>query len=132
MAENEKKPLVKKRDLIIVAAVLLIAVAGMVAVKFFAPDTATGTARILVGNYLYKEVSLDEDQVIEIDQGNGIINHVEVKDGAIDMLDSSCPDQQCVGQGEITRENYEERILRNWIICLPNQVTIELTLEDEG
>ena len=50
MAENEKKPLVKKRDLIIVAAVLLIAVAGMVAVKFFAPDTATGTAILTTGD----------------------------------------------------------------------------------
>ena len=132
MAENEKKPLMKKRDLIIVAVVLLIAVAGMAAVRLLTPNTSTGTAKILVGSYVYKEVSLDEDQIIEVNQGNGTINHVEVKDGAINMLDSTCPDQQCVDQGEITMDNYEQRILRNWIICLPNQVTIELVLEDEG
>lgn len=132
MAENEKKPLMKKRDLLIVAAVLVVAVAGMLAVKFFSPGNVTHSARILVGSYVYKEVSLDEDQVIEIDQGNGIVNHVEVKDGAINMMDSTCPDQQCVEQGEITPENYEERPLRNWIVCLPNQVTVELVLEDEG
>lgn len=132
MAENEKKPLMKKRDLLIVAALLLIAVAGMAAVKFLSPSKAAGTAKILVGNYVYKEVSLSEDQVIEIDQGNDIVNHVEVKDGAIFMADSTCPDQQCVDQGEVTMENYEERVLRNWIVCLPNQVTVELTLEDEG
>lgn len=132
MAENEKKPLMKKRDILIVAAVLVIAVAGMAAVKFLSPSKAVGTAKILVSSYVYKEVSLDEDQVIEIDQGNGVVNHVEVKDGAIFMSDSSCPDQQCVDQGEITMENYEERVLRNWVICLPNQVTIELQLEDEG
>lgn len=134
MAANEKKPLMKKRDMLIVAAVLLIAVAGMAAVKFLSPtpDPVSPTAKIKVGSYVYKEVSLDEDQIIEINQGSNIINHVEVKDGAINMLDSTCPDQQCVDQGEITAENYEERVLRNWIICLPNQVTIELALEDEG
>lgn len=134
MAENEKKPLMKKRDVLIVVAILVVAVAGMLAVKLLSPspDPVSPTAKILVGNYVYKEVSLDEDQVIEVDQGNGTINHVVVKDGAINMLDSTCPDQQCIGQGEITAENYEDRILRNWIICLPNQVTIELVLEDEG
>lgn len=134
MPENEKKPLMKKRDLVIVAIVLLVAAAGMLAVKFLspAPDPVTPTARILVGSYTYKTVPLDEDQIIEIDQGNGVVNHVEVKDGAITMLDSTCPDQQCVGQGEITPENYEDRPLRNWIVCLPNQVTVELVLEDEN
>lgn len=132
MAENEKKPLMKKRDLFIVAALLLVAVAGMAAVKFLSPNTATGSAKIYVGSYVYKEVSLGEDQVIEIDQGNDIVNHVEIKDGAIYMSGSTCPDQQCVGQGEISMDNYEQRVLRNWIVCLPNQVTVELTLEDEG
>jgi len=131
MAENEKKPLMKKRDLIIVAAVLLVAAAGMAAVKFLSPSAPANRAKIYVGSYVYKEVSLDEDQVIEIDQGNDVVNHVEVKDGAINMVDSTCPDQQCVYQGEITAENYEDRALRNWIVCLPNQVTIELVLEDE-
>lgn len=134
MAEKEKKPLMKKRDLVIVAVVLLVAAAGMLAVKFLspAPDPVSPTARILVGSYVYKTVSLDEDQIIEIDQGNDIVNHVEVKDGAIHMLDSTCPDQQCVDQGDVSPENYEDRPLRNWIVCLPNQVTVELALEDEG
>lgn len=132
MAENEKKPLMKKRDLLIVAAVLIVAAAGMAAVRFLSPHTATNYARIYVGSYIYKEVPLNEDQVIEIDQGSGVINHVEVKNGAIFMADSTCPDQQCVDQGEISMENYEDRILRNWVVCLPNQVTIELALEDEG
>ena len=132
MGENEKKPVMKKRDVLIVAVLLFVAVAGMAAVKLLAPNTVTDRARIYVGSYIYKEVSLSEDQVIEIDQGNGIVNHVEVKDGAIFMADSSCPDQQCVGQGDISMENYEIRVLRNWIVCLPNQVTVALVLEDEG
>ena len=132
MAENEKKPLMKKRDVLIVGIVLLVAVAGMLAVKYLTPNTATNYAKIYVGSYVYKEIPLNENQVIEINQGRDIVNHVEVKDGAIFMADSSCPDQQCVYQGEISMENYEQRALRNWVVCLPNQVTVELVLEDEG
>lgn len=132
MEENKKAPLLKKRDLIIVVVLLLVAVAGMAATKFFSPNSSTQTARIYVGANLYKEVALDEDQVVEIDQGSGMVNHVEVKDGAIHMMDSTCSDKQCVYQGEVSPENYENRALRNWIVCLPNGVTIELVLADEG
>ena len=31
----------------------------------------------------------------------------------------------------ITLDNYNERILGTWIICLPNQVTIEMVPADE-
>lgn len=132
MSESEKKPLMKKRDLLIVGVLLLIAILGTLAVKYLSPNTATNYAKIYVGSYVYKEVSLDEDQVIEVNQGDGIVNHVEVKDGSIYMMDSTCSDKQCVEQGKISAENYEDRALRNWIVCLPNQVTIELVLEDEA
>lgn len=121
----------KKRDVLIVAAVVVVALLGMLAVRLLTPGP-TQYARIYVQDRLYQEVPLDTDQVVEIDQGNGIVNHVEVKDGAIHMKDSTCDDKLCVEQGEITPENYEDRALRNWVVCLPNQVTIELVLADEG
>lgn len=121
----------KKRDVLIVAAVVVVALLGMLAVRLLTPGP-TQYARIYVQDRLYQEVPLDTDQVVEIDQGNGVVNHVEVKDGAIHMKDSTCDDKLCVEQGEITPENYEDRALRNWVVCLPNQVTIELVLADEG
>lgn len=33
-------------------------------------------------------------------------------------------------QGEVTLDNYEDRVLMNWIVCLPNQVTLELVVDD--
>lgn len=121
----------KKRDIIIVVLVLAIGVAGTLATRLLARGAA-GTAKIYVGDTLLKEVSLDEDQVVEIDQGSGVINHVMVKDGSIFMADASCPDQQCVHQGPMNPDNYEQRGLYNWIVCLPNRVVVELQLEDEG
>ena len=42
------------------------------------------------------------------------------------MESSSCDNQDCVGQGEITLDNYKTRILSTFVICLPNEVTIEM------
>ena len=39
---------------------------------------------------------------------------------------SSCENQDCVGQGEITMDNYKTRILSTFVICLPNNVTVEM------
>lgn len=129
--DEHKTPLMKKKDVWIILTVLLIAAAGMVAVWLSGRNAVVERARIYLGSgsQPYKEVALNEDQIIEIDQGSGVVNHLEVKDGAIRMLDSTCPDKRCVYQGEMSMENYEQRALRNWIVCLPNQVTVELILE---
>lgn len=42
------------------------------------------------------------------------------------MLRSNCDNQDCVGEGIVTLHNKELRILGNWIVCLPHQVSIEL------
>ena len=42
------------------------------------------------------------------------------------MQASSCENQDCVQQGVVTLENKEKRILHNMVICLPNDVMIEL------
>lgn len=47
------------------------------------------------------------------------------------MEEASCEGQDCVGQGEVTLENRDERILYNMIICLPNQVLLQLYTPDE-
>lgn len=127
----EKQSFLKKKDILIVVVVLIVAAAGMAAVHFLSPKQTTNYAVIWVGSQVYQVVDLTEDQVIEVDQGDGTVNHIEVKDGSIDMVDSTCPDQQCIYQGAMSMENYEDRILRNWIVCLPNQVTIELALIEE-
>lgn len=47
------------------------------------------------------------------------------------MESSTCKNQDCVGQGEVTLENREERVLQNCVICLPNQVMAELYTAEE-
>ena len=130
---EDKAPLMKRKDVWIILAVLLVAVVGMTVVWLSGRGANVSRARIFLGSGSepYQVVNLNEDQVIEIDQGSGVVNHIEVKDGANRMLDSTCPDKRCVYQGEMSAENYEQRAMRHWIVCLPNQVTIELALEEE-
>ena len=121
----------KKRDIIIIVVFLAIAVIGLAAFRFLAPKGSVTYADIYVNDSLYEVVPLNENAVITVDQGDGKINYVEVKNGSIFMRDSTCADHLCVQQGEMDPDNYESRPMLNWIICLPNQVTIQLRIDEE-
>ena len=121
----------KKRDIIIIAVFLVVAIGGLVLFKALAPSGTITYADIYVNDSLYEDVPLNEDAVIVVDQGDGTVNYVEVKDGAVFMRDSTCTDHLCVSQGEMSPDNYQDRPLLNWIICLPNRVTVELRVDEE-
>ena len=121
----------KKRDIVIIAVFLAVALIGLGAIQLFAPRGSITYADIYVNDQLYEAVPLNKDAVITIDQGDGKVNRVEVKDGAIVMADSTCTDHLCITQGAMSPENYEKRPMLNWIICLPNLVSVELRVEQE-
>ena len=121
----------KKRDIVIIAVFLVAALLGMAAVKLLAPTGNITYADIYVNESLYEAVPLNRDCVITVDQGDGKINHVEVKNGQIFMADATCSDSLCIIQGAMDPNNYENRPMLNWIICLPNRVTVELRIEEE-
>ena len=118
-----------KRDVIIIASFLAVALLGLAGIKLFAPQGNIAYADIYINDMLYEAVPLNEDRIITVDQGNGKVNRVEVKDGAIFMADATCSDHLCVTQGAMSPENYADRPMLNWIICLPNLVTVELRIE---
>ena len=84
---------------------------------------------IYVGNQLYERVALGGRQTITITQPDGRINRVVVTEEGAYMDYSTCGNQDCIHQGAVTRQNMESRPLQNWIICLPNQVTVELAAQ---
>ena len=47
------------------------------------------------------------------------------------MEDSTCEGHDCVEQGEVTFDNIGTRILGRYILCLPNQVSLELYSTEE-
>jgi hypothetical protein len=63
--------------------------------------------------------------------GTEAVNTIHLTPEGVYMEDSTCEGHDCVQQGIVTLENREERILGNMIICLPNQVTLQLFTPEE-
>ena len=63
--------------------------------------------------------------------GTEAVNTIHLTPEGVYMEDSTCEGHDCVQQGVVTLENREERILGNMIICLPNQVTLQLFTPEE-
>lgn len=108
----------KKKDLILICSVLVLAAAFWLiprAVGIFGNSEAQ-KLRITVSGKEYGVYALDEDQVIKI----GDTNVCEIKDKKVTMISAECPDQLCIHQGPI-------RLQGETIVCLPNKVVLEVT-----
>lgn len=118
----------KKRDLIIIGVVLVVAVALFVGIKLLGGGNAEGDAgyvSIAVKGREWVQLPIDEPTEYIVHQTDGKENTVKIlEDGTVYVSASSCDNHDCVKQGQITHENVEERILANQIICLPNSVVI--------
>ena len=58
-------------------------------------------------------------------------NVIHVTPEGVYMENSTCENHDCMEQGMVTLENRKDRILNNMIICLPNQVTLQLFTPEE-
>ena len=76
-----------------------------------------------------------EDVVYPLTQllpdGTEALNLIHLTPEGVYVEDASCENHDCVKQGIVTLENRDSRILGNMIVCLPNQVLLELFSPDE-
>ena len=63
--------------------------------------------------------------------GTETLNVLHLTSEGMWMEDATCEGHDCIEQGEVTFENRYERILGNMIICLPNQLVLELYTAEE-
>ena len=75
------------------------------------------------------EYSYHLEQILP--DGTPAENVIHLTPEGVYMEDSTCENHDCVEQGEVTLDNRKDRILGNFIICLPNQVTLQLFTPDE-
>ena len=76
-------------------------------------------------------IPMDRDKIITVKQENGAINRIHITPEYVEMESSTCENQDCIGEGEVNVNTDKDRILSTYIICLPNQVTIEMVPADE-
>ena len=113
---------------LITAAILL-----MLAVSLLARPAVTvdeNMVMITVDGKEYTRVPLSKPATVTVKQQNGCVNVVEVSDHGAVMLSSTCDNQLCVNMGEVTVDNWQFRPNQQFIICLPNRVSIELVVTE--
>lgn len=104
----------KKNDIILIVAILLIAMIGMF---FINKAKAPGDKVVIkVVDEVYKELPLNKDITLTIEGINGS-NVLEIKDGYADVISATCKDELCVHQKPISLNGEK-------ITCLPNKVVI--------
>jgi len=100
------------------------------------PAPAAGYVRVTAGNEA-RWFALPEEEPYNITikqkgaDGAEHVNVIHFTPQGVSMESSTCDNQDCVEQGEATLQNKDVRVLANWIICLPNQVSIELFTPEE-
>lgn len=111
----DKKKL--RNDIILIVSLLLIAVVSLVLININANRTNL-VASISVQNNVVEKVDLsrNEEKDFYIKGLKGEV-HVHSKDGAIAIVESNCPHQDCVKMGYIKESNHP-------IICAYNAVYI--------
>lgn len=105
-----------KNDLILVAALLVIAAAGFILMNSF--KQAGDWAVVTVDGVETARFALSEDTGYVIAVGDGG-NILVISDGKAMISDASCPDLICVHHRPIS-------MVGETIVCLPNKVVISI------
>ena len=83
---------------------------------------------IILNNRVWGIEPLGEEREVTVDQGNGMVNVIHLLPDGFYMASSTCENQLCVSQGEVTVDNYQRRILGTSVLCLPNGLDLELVV----
>ena len=115
----------RKRDFLVIAALLFLSAASFLCRGFF--QKATGdTVRIEVDGRLYQRAALFKDQEIPVKNSAGeVTNLVQIENGEVYMKEADCPDHLCIRQGHIRSQNAS-------IVCLPNRVVVSVEKAASG
>ena len=106
----------KRNDIILVAVLLLISVAGLLLYKQF--QTEGDFAVVLIDGKESARFSLFEDVEYVIETDNGT-NTLIIKDGKADVILADCPDGICSSHAPISK-------VGETIVCLPHGVVIAI------
>ena len=110
----------KKRDIILIASILIVAIAFFLIVELTKEEGAGVTVK--VDGVKVAEYSLSKNGTYPL---NGGTNILVIEDGKAYLTDANCPDKLCVHQGKISRTG-------ETITCLPNKLTVTVFGAEES
>ncbi len=113
----KREPLIKSSDIVFTVA---IAAAGILLWFFALPSAQGDTAMFRLDGEVVAELPLGKDAEYEI-KGN-YTNVFEIKDGAVRVTYTDCPNKQCRKTGEVSQTGAS-------IVCAPNHASVTITGE---
>lgn len=110
-----------RSDIILIGTLLIVSLSVFL---FMALNSRTGDRVVVsVGGHRVAEYSLAVDGVYYLNNGTNVL---VIKDGYAYMREATCPGfQDCVESGRISK-------VGQTIVCLPNQVMVEIVGDGEG
>ena len=117
------KTKLNKNDILLIIVVIFLSVCALIGYRLFYHQSGS-FVQVTVDGKVYKELPLDEDNVILI-EGKGGTNKLSIHNGYADMTDADCPDKLCVKQKKI---HYNGESL----ICLPHKVVVTVISDKES
>jgi len=82
--------------------------------------------KVQIGSFVFEPLALTENRDLDLTQPDGKKNVVRITPDSIIMHSANCDNQDCVHQGMVSLGNRDKRVLQNMIVCLPNQVVLQL------
>lgn len=114
---------VKKRAVIIAAAITVITVTSISAIIYMYNSSDKGTyAYIYQNDKIVKTIdisNIDRPYRITMENDDGGYNIIEVRQGSIGVVEASCPDELCMNMGFIDNSLMP-------VTCLPNHLVIKI------
>ncbi|MBQ1901761.1 MAG: NusG domain II-containing protein [Lachnospiraceae bacterium] len=118
------KRLFGRKDIIFISILLLISGCLFLMNRFLLLKQGD-KIQITVGDKLYGEYSLANDQDIPIVIHGEVTDTVTIKDGSAYMSEASCPDRLCMKMGKISKD-------QETIVCLPYKIVVTVVSEEES
>ena len=109
----------KKKDIIIIAAMLLAALA-LYLISQVSLGTEASTVVVTIDGKEVLRRPLAMEKTYDIEQDDGSLNVIAVEDGAVYMKEANCRDGLCIRQGKMKNG-------AKTIVCLPHKVVVQLT-----
>ena len=124
MENMEKKN--SRNDVILIGILLAVALMAYIGIYFYQRlHTDKAVAVVTISGEEYDRYPLDKDMTEKIELPDGSYNVLEIRDGKADITEASCPDSICVNDRAVNM-NHET------IVCLPNQVVVEIQNGEEA
>lgn len=117
---------IRRNDIILIAVILVIALVCCGGIWFYRErNTSNAVAVVTVGGKEYGRYALDVDITERIELPDGSYNVLEIREGRADITEASCPDKICVDHRPVSKNTQT-------IVCLPNEVVIEIENGEES